>query len=110
MSILSKLARAHVVAFPETLSIVVTDRAGTVLAETGDVDSETGGAVQAVTAIAMGKVGDLLGLGSLHRTSIAGPTKTWVLVINDDEILGVDVDPRKPLGAFERRLEGILRS
>jgi predicted regulator of Ras-like GTPase activity (Roadblock/LC7/MglB family) len=109
MSSLSKLARTQIAKSPEVVATVVTDRSGMLLDSTGDVDGESVGAVNAVSAEALGKAGETLGLGPLQRCAITGPKKACVITINDDEIVGFYVDPGKPIGAFEKKLEGVLR-
>jgi len=109
MTSLSKLAKAQITRFPEVVATVVTDRAGTLLESTGDVDGETVGAVHAVSAEALGRTGEALGLGGLQRASVSGPKKVCIIATYDEEIVGIYVDPTKSLGAFEKKLEGVLR-
>ena len=109
MSGLSKLAKSQISRFPEVLATVVTDRSGTLLESTGDIDAETIGAVNAVSAEALIRTGEALGLGALQRTSITGPKKACIIAACDEEIVGIHVDPSKSFGAFEKKLEGVLR-
>jgi predicted regulator of Ras-like GTPase activity (Roadblock/LC7/MglB family) len=109
MSSLSKVARTQISKSPEVLATVVTDRAGALLDSTGDIDGETVGAVYAVSIEALLRTGESLGLGLLQRASITGPKKACIIAVQDDEIFGVHLDPGKPLGAFEKKLEGALR-
>jgi predicted regulator of Ras-like GTPase activity (Roadblock/LC7/MglB family) len=109
VSNLSKLARTQIAKAPEVLATVVTDRIGMLLDATGDVDGESLGAVNAVTADALIKAGETLGLGLLHRCAISGARRACVISVHDDEIVGFYLDSGKALGPFERKLDGIIR-
>ena len=105
----SKLAKSQIARFPEVVATVVTDRSGVLLESTGDIDAETAGAVHAVTTEVLTRTGDALGLGVLQRTSIVGPKQACIITSSEDEIVGVHIDPSKSFGAFEKKLEGVLR-
>jgi hypothetical protein len=109
MSSLSKLAKAQLVKPPEVVAMVATDRNGVILDITGDVDGETVGPVHAVGALALGRAGEALGLGALVRVAITGPKRACVIALQEEEIVGFFVDPSKPLAAFEKKLDGVLR-
>jgi hypothetical protein len=109
MSNLSKLARTQIAKAPEVLATVVTDRIGMLLDSTGDIDGESLGAVNAVTADALIKTGETLGLGSLQRLAICAPRRVCVISMHDDEIVGFYLDSSKAIGPFERKLEGMVR-
>jgi predicted regulator of Ras-like GTPase activity (Roadblock/LC7/MglB family) len=109
MNTLSKLARTQLTRLPEVVASVVTDRTGTLLDSSGDVDGETVGAVHAVCAESLDRTGETLGLGSLQRASVTGPKRVCVIAECGDEIVGMYVDPTKSLATFERKLDSVLR-
>ena len=109
MPSLSQITKAHITKLPEVVAAVVTDRMGMLLDSSGEIDGEAAGAVNAVSAEALAKTGEALGLGPLQRASIAGPTKVCVIALDDEEIVGVYVDPKKPLASFETKLDAVLR-
>lgn len=109
MSKLVHLAKTQIATFPEVLAVVLTDDAGALLESSGDLDSEAVGAVHVVTMQAITRCGNALGLGTLERITVTGGQRTCVLAIHGHEVLGVYVDPSKPIGAFENKLEAALR-
>jgi predicted regulator of Ras-like GTPase activity (Roadblock/LC7/MglB family) len=109
MSSLSQIARLQIATLPEVTALVVTDGLGAVLESTGEIDGEALGAVHAVTTQALTRCGDALGLGPLQRVAITGPRHPCLIAIHDGDVLGVYVDPGKPLGAFEKKLDAVLR-
>ncbi len=109
MSHLAQIAKAHICKLPEVAAAVVTDRSGMLVDSTGDVDGETVGAVHAVSADALARTGEILGMGPLQRATITGGKKACVIVTQDEEIAGIYVDPAKPIGTFETKLDTVLR-
>jgi predicted regulator of Ras-like GTPase activity (Roadblock/LC7/MglB family) len=95
--------------FPEVAALVVTDDAGSLLESSGDIDGEALGAVHVVTMQALSRCGNALGLGVLHRLTVTGPKRSCLIAVYDQEVLGVYIDPTKPIGAFEKKLETALR-
>jgi predicted regulator of Ras-like GTPase activity (Roadblock/LC7/MglB family) len=95
--------------FPEVAALVVTDDAGSLLESSGDIDGEALGAVHVVTTQALARCGNALGLGPLQRVTVTGVRRACLIAIYDQEVLGVYVDPTKPMGAFEKKLETALR-
>ncbi|HET9960223.1 MAG TPA: roadblock/LC7 domain-containing protein [Polyangiaceae bacterium] len=91
--------------FPEVQGAVLSDPSGALLDVAGNIDGEVAGAVHAYSMKSLGQAGELLGLGGIQRTAIVGPTKSVVITIHDQEILGVYVDPDKPLAAIEKKLQ-----
>jgi predicted regulator of Ras-like GTPase activity (Roadblock/LC7/MglB family) len=75
----------------------------------GEIDGEAAGAVHAVSADALARTGETLGLGELQRASITGPNTACVIAFHGDEVVGVYVDPKKPIGPFESKLDVVLR-
>jgi len=109
MSNLPHLAKTQIAKFPEVVAVVVTDDAGSLLEASGDIDSEAFGAVHVVTMQAITRCGNALGLGMLERITVTGGKRACVIALCDQEVLGVYLDPTKPIGAFEKKLETALR-
>ena len=109
MSNLPHIAKTQIAKFPEVAATVVTDDAGALLESSGDIDGESIGAVHVVAMQAFARCGHALGLGHLQRVTVAGPRRACLIAIYDHEVLGVYMDPSKPIGAFERKLEAALR-
>src|ERR1041384_215613 len=96
---LPHIAKTQIAKFPEVAGMVVTDDAGALLESSGDIDGEAIGAVHVVTTQALARCGNALGLGTLHRVIVTGPRRACMISVYDEEVLGVYVDPTKPLGA-----------
>jgi predicted regulator of Ras-like GTPase activity (Roadblock/LC7/MglB family) len=109
MSNLPQIAKTQIAKFPEVTALVVTDDAGSLLESSGDIDGEALGAVHVVTTQALTRCGNALGLGPLHRVTITGPRRACLIALHDEEVLGVYVDPTKPIGVFEKKLDTALR-
>lgn len=90
--------------FPEVIGVALTDSFGMFLECAGKIDGEMAGAAHAFTAGALSKAGEALGLNSLERVSLAGDKSVCVIVFHDNQILGADVDPSKPLAAIEKKI------
>src|SRR5215813_10572953 len=108
MSNLPHIAKTQIAKFPEVAAMVVTDDAGSLLESSGDIDGEAIGAVHVVTMQALTRCGNALGLGSLQRVTVTGQRRACLIAI-DEVVLGVYMDPTKPIGAFEKKLETALR-
>jgi len=109
MSNLPRIAKTQIAQFPEVTALVVTDQEGSLLEASGDIDGEALGAVHVVTLQAISRCGNTLGLGPLERITVTGGQRTCLIVIYEHEVLGVYVDPTKPIGAFEHKLETALQ-
>lgn len=108
---LSSTAKQQIAKLPEVVGLVVTDAAGAVLEaslETTGLDGETVGAVQLAAKQALARCGNALALGPLQRFTITGPRRASLVSVFDHKLLGIFVDPTKPIGAFERKLEAAL--
>lgn len=99
---------AAIAKLPDIIGAVLSDHSGTLLDWSGMVDGETAGAVHAFTARGFAQAGEALGMGSLQKMSIVGPSKTCVVAIQSDTILGLYGDPNKPVASVERRLQDAL--
>ena len=109
MSNLPHIAKTQIARFPEVTAMVVTDDAGALLESSGDIDGEALGAVHVVTTQALTRCGNALGLGPLVRVTVSGSRRSCLIAVYDEEVLGVYVDPSKPFGAFEKKLDTALR-
>jgi predicted regulator of Ras-like GTPase activity (Roadblock/LC7/MglB family) len=109
MSNLPHIAKTQIAKFPEVTALVVTDDAGSLLEASGDVDGEALGAVHVVTMQALTRCGNALGLGVLERITVTGGKRGCLIAIYEHEVLGVYLDPSKPIGSFEKKLETALR-
>jgi predicted regulator of Ras-like GTPase activity (Roadblock/LC7/MglB family) len=109
MSNLVQIARGQLSRFPEVTALVISDRSGALVEATGEIDGEAAGAVYTVAAEALGRAGEQLGLGPLSRASINGPATACILAVQDDGVVGIHVDPRKPIGGLEKKLDGVFR-
>jgi len=106
---LAHLTRSPVVRSAEVSAMVVTDRTGVLIESSGEIDGETAGAVYAVAAGDLDRLGEQLGLGPFQRASITGPTSACIVAIHEDGVMAMQLDPRKPIAAMERKLDGVLR-
>jgi len=93
---------------PDVIGAVLSDHTGALLDWAGAVDGETAGAVHAFMVRGFTGVGELLGVGSLQRVTVVGPSKACVVAIHGDAILGTYTDPTKPIGSVEKRLQDSL--
>jgi len=109
MSTLPHIAKTQLAKFPEVTAFVVTDEAGSLLESSGDIDAETLGAVHVVMMQALKRCGNALGLGQLQRITVTGPHRACLITPYEQEVLGVYTDPTKPLSAFEKKLETVLK-
>jgi predicted regulator of Ras-like GTPase activity (Roadblock/LC7/MglB family) len=109
MSSLPQIARLQIAKFPEVTALVVTDGAGSLLESSGDVDGEALGAVHVVMTQALARCGNALGLGVLQRVAITGAQHPCLIMVHDQDVLGVYVEPGKPIGLLEKKLEATLR-
>jgi len=109
MSNLPQIAKTQIAKFPEVTALVVTDDAGSLLESSGDIDGEALGAVHVVMTQALTRCGNALGLGPLQRLTVTGPRRACLIAIYEQEVLGVYVDPSKPIGMFEKKLDTALR-
>jgi len=95
--------------FPEVVGAVLSDLSGALIDSVGNVDGEAASAVHSFSLNSLRQAGDLLGLGTFQRCSIVGPGKACVITIEDGAVLGVYVDPSKPLAAVEKKLQDSLQ-
>lgn len=90
--------------FPEVIGAALTDTSGILLESSGRMDGEMAGAVHAFTARALAQAGDVLGLNSLERAVLSAEKSVCIIAVGDNCVLGVDVDPNKPIAAVEKKV------
>lgn len=90
--------------FPEVLGAAVSDASGALVECSGQMDGEVAGAVHAFTVRALAQAGELLGLSAFERATVIGPSAACIVAAHDGMVLGVDVDPHKPLNVVEKRI------
>lgn len=100
--------KSQMARLPEVTAWVLSEASGALVESGGDIDGEATGAVVAVALRGLAEIGQHLGIGSLKRASLAGSGWSSVWAVHDQEVLGVYVDPSKPLSAFEKKLDTIL--
>ncbi|HEY0195842.1 MAG TPA: hypothetical protein VGC42_32230 [Kofleriaceae bacterium] len=108
----SSTAKSQIAKLPEVVGLVLTDAGGAVLeasleTATG-LDGETIGAINLATKQALSRCGNALALGPLQRFTVTGPRRASLVSVFDHQLLGVFIDPTKPIGAFERKLADAL--
>jgi hypothetical protein len=96
LSVLAKL--------PEVIGATLTDSLGTLLESSGRVDDEVDGAVHSFAARALSEAGGVLGLAALQRASLVGGKSVFILAVDESHVLGVSVDPSKPLAVIEKKI------
>jgi hypothetical protein len=95
--------------FPEVIGAALSDSSGALLDCAGNIDGEAAGAVHAYAVQSLAQGGALLGLGAFLEASVVGPTKACVIALHGETVLGVYVDPSKPLALFEKKLHEALQ-
>jgi predicted regulator of Ras-like GTPase activity (Roadblock/LC7/MglB family) len=94
--------------FPEVTGAVLSDASGALIDSVGAIDGEAAGAINSFYSQSLRQVGEMLGLGALQKVTLSGPSKAAIVTVQDDEVLAVYVDPTKPLGPIEKKLETAL--
>jgi predicted regulator of Ras-like GTPase activity (Roadblock/LC7/MglB family) len=100
--------KSQIVRNPEVNALVVSDASGALLECTGSLDGESAAAVIAVVLRSLNGVGEQLGIGTVRRATLSGTDLVIVCAVTDDQVFGIYVDPTKPLGSFEKKLDAIL--
>ena len=109
MTNLVQLTRSQICRLPEVTALVISDRSGAMIEATGEIEGEAAGPVYTVAAEALARAGEQLGLGSLLRASITGPTTAAIVSVHDEGVVAVHTDPRKPVAGLEKKLDGVFR-
>jgi predicted regulator of Ras-like GTPase activity (Roadblock/LC7/MglB family) len=105
----AQIVKTQIMKFPEVVAVVLSDASGALQESSGEVDGETVGAINAVVAKSLHQMGEQLGVGTLRRSSLQGAGFSFVLATNDQEVLGLYVDPARPIGSLEKKLDGLLQ-
>jgi len=108
MTNFSQIIRTQVGKLPEVIAVVLSDTSGALIESSGEIDGETAGAINAVAVQSLCNIGEQLGMGALCRASLIGPGLALVLATDEQEVVGLYIDPGRPLGAFEKKLDGAL--
>ena len=95
--------------FPEVQGIVLSDLSGALTDSFGNVDGEAAGAVHSYALRALTQAGELLGIGEFQRASFTGRGVSCLIMLQGEEVLGVYVDPSKPLAGVEKKLSEALQ-
>jgi predicted regulator of Ras-like GTPase activity (Roadblock/LC7/MglB family) len=90
---------------PEVRGAVLGDLTGVFLDAVREPDGETIAAVMGFVASAFIQAGELLGLGSLRRVAVSGPTRASLLVLDGQQVLSAQVDPPRSLSVVEKHVE-----
>jgi hypothetical protein len=93
--------------FPEVLGAALSDPGGALLEAVGAIDGEVAAAVHAFSVRSLCQAGDLVGIGSFQRASIVSPSRICVITLEGESVLGVYLDPAKPLATVEKKLQDI---
>lgn len=109
MSNLLQTAKTQLARFTEVTGLVVSDDTGSLLGTSGDIDGELLGAVHVVVMQALRRCGETLGMGELGRFTLTGAKQACVVAAHGEEVLGVYLNTAKAIGAFEKKLETLLR-
>jgi predicted regulator of Ras-like GTPase activity (Roadblock/LC7/MglB family) len=94
--------------FPEILGAALSDTSGALLESFGDMDGEVTGAVHSYIASSLTQAGDALGIGPFQRGTLASPTGSCLIFVQDDTVLGAYVGPNKPASAVEKKISDTL--
>lgn len=88
------------------VGVVLGTAAGELRAVVGSfADGDATAAAAAALAEELHKLGALLGLGGLGVASVKGPSATRVFARQADAVLTIELDPRRPIGELETKLQ-----
>ena len=93
---------------PDVKGAVLGDLGGGYLDAVGEQDGETIAAVTGFVATSLAQAGEELGLGALHRVSVAGAAAACVIVVDDELAITGRIAPAKALAAVEKALDAAL--
>lgn len=100
---------ATIASLPEVKSVLLCDPSGALLGAAREPDAESAAAVTGFLATGLGQVGEELGLGPLHRLSVAGRSRALLLVAVREGIVQAAIEPASALAATEQVIDSILR-
>jgi predicted regulator of Ras-like GTPase activity (Roadblock/LC7/MglB family) len=93
---------------PEVVGAVVSDPGGAVIEWTENLDGESTAAVHAFAIQSLSRAGESLGLGPIQQMVISAKRSTCLVFPRGDVVLGIYVDPNKPLSMVEKKLHETL--
>ncbi len=94
---------------PEVKSAVLCDPSGALLDSVRDGDAESTAAVVGFLAATLARVGDELGLGPLHRMSVAGAARVSLVMVLGDSVLSALIEPSSVFPAAETAIDAIVQ-
>ena len=94
---------------PELSSVVLGDLSGVFLDSVNEPDGEAVAAIMGFAASTLSEVGALLGVGTLQRIAISGPSTASLVSLEVDSVITASVDSSRSLGAVEKKVDGALR-
>lgn len=104
----AQVIKGQIAKLPEVVAVVLSDASGALLESIGGVDEVAAAPINAIAVRSLNTIGEQLGIGGLKRASLTGPGFALVLTTNGQEVVGLYVDPAKPLAGLEKRLDGLL--
>ena len=93
---------------PEVLGAALSDSSGSLIESVGDMDGEVAGAIHAYIARALIQAGQLLGLGAFEQGTMAAPAGACLIFVYESSVLGVNVNPHKPVNVVEKKISDTL--
>lgn len=100
---------SRIAEIPGVLSALLSDSSGALLESARTADGEGAGAIFAYSSQSLVSAGEQLGLGDFRRATVGGPGKTCIIGMWEGAVLGIFVDPSKPLAEIERKLDIVLQ-
>lgn len=94
----------------EVKALVLSDPMGALIEQTGKIDGETVGAVNAYCVQGLSTAGDILGLGQLVSLALVGGGTGHLVYLHGGVIVGVAFDPSRPQAALEKKVETLLQA
>jgi predicted regulator of Ras-like GTPase activity (Roadblock/LC7/MglB family) len=99
---------ALVTSLPEVKGVVLGDLEGVFHDAVNEDDGESIAAVMGFVCAAVLQAGETLGLGTLHRLSLSGPSRASVVLVDGQQVISAAVEPPKALAAVEKALDSSL--
>jgi predicted regulator of Ras-like GTPase activity (Roadblock/LC7/MglB family) len=97
-----------VTSLPEVKGVVLGDLEGTFHDAVNEDDGESIAAVMGFICANVLQAGESLGLGTLHRVSLSGPTHASVALVQGRSVITAAVEPARSLAAVEKVLDSTL--
>jgi predicted regulator of Ras-like GTPase activity (Roadblock/LC7/MglB family) len=93
---------------PDVVGAVVSDSGGAVVDWTENIDGESAGAVHAFAVQSLSRAGETLGLGSFQQMTLSAKREACLVFERNGYVLGIYVDPSKPLSTVEKKVRETL--